>query len=78
MATYDITISPPSAIKDNDILNCPYTGQQQSITLPKGEYKLECWGAAARKPSSSPGKGGYATGVLTLNEKTTLYLYVGG
>lgn len=34
-----------SNIKTGDILNFNYTGAVQSITLPKGTYKLECWGA---------------------------------
>ena len=34
-----------SNIKTGDILNFDYTGAVQSVTLPKGTYKLECWGA---------------------------------
>jgi hypothetical protein len=47
MATYDLTSSIPSSsfLKTGDILNCPYSGTYKSITLPKGTYKLECWGA---------------------------------
>lgn len=78
MATYNIASSSPSTIKAGDILNCPYSGKFSSILLPKGTYKLECWGAAALKPSSKPGKGGYATGTLALDSPTTLYLYTGG
>lgn len=50
MATYDLTSSIPSSssLKTGDILNCPYSGTYKSITLPKGTYKLECWGAQVR------------------------------
>ena len=34
-----------SNIKTGDILNFNYTGAVQSVTLPKGIYTLECWGA---------------------------------
>lgn len=63
-----------------DILNYSYTGASQSITLPKGIYKLECWGAQGGNYDAiyTGGKGGYSTGVLTLKEDTNLYLYVGG
>jgi hypothetical protein len=45
LATYDLTTTTPSSIKTGDILNCPYSGTYKIITLPKGQYKLECWGA---------------------------------
>lgn len=59
-----------------------YTGSVQQVTLPKGKYKLQCWGAqGGTSYGSSNGagsKGGYSEGVLTLTEKTTLYVFVGG
>lgn len=59
-----------------------YTGKVQEVTLPKGKYKLQCWGAqGGTSYGSSNGagsKGGYSEGVLTLTEKTTLYVFVGG
>ena len=64
-----------------------YTGYTQTISLLPGEYKLECWGAKGGDVTYYPtsynyiaegGKGGYSTGVLTLNSSTTIYLYVGG
>lgn len=45
LATYDLTTTIPSNIQTGDILNCPYSGIYKIITLPKGQYKLECWGA---------------------------------
>ena len=46
MATYDLTsVSMPTVLEMDDVLNCPYTGDKVSITLPAGRYCLECWGA---------------------------------
>lgn len=78
-----------SNIKTGDILNFNYTGAVQSITLPKGTYKLECWGAQGGNgangssgldsSSGAPGgKGGYSMGTLLLPAKTQIYVYVGG
>lgn len=66
--------------KAGDVINFEYTGSVQTVTLPKGKYKLECWGAQGGYRSSSDygGKGGYSTGILTLTNKTTLYVYAGG
>ena len=59
-----------------------YTGNVQSVELPRGKYKLQCWGAQGGtsygSSSGAGSKGGYSEGVLTLTEKTTLYVFVGG
>lgn len=69
-------------VKKGQVLNYDYTGGVQSITLPPGSYKLECWGAQGgyrlNDISTYGGKGGYSVGELTLNEETTLYVQVGG
>lgn len=69
-------------IKTGDILNFNYTGAVQSITLPKGTYTLECWGAQGGNGctgnSYKGGAGGYSKGTLTLAKTETLYIYVGG
>ena len=67
-------------IKTGDILNYDYTGAVQTVTLPKGIYKLECWGAMGgyRSSVNYAGKGGYSVGTLTLPSTTTLYIYAGG
>ena len=88
MATYDLTslIPSSSSLKTGDILNCPYSGTYKSITLPKGTYKLECWGAQGGNGTASPsnnsqlfgGKGGYSYGVFSPTSDTVLYLYSGG
>lgn len=63
-----------------DILNFQYTGAKAEQALPPGRYRLEVWGAQGGYRSSSTygGKGGFSTGELTLEEATTLYVYVGG
>lgn len=78
--TYDLTSAIPNKIKAGDILNCPYSGSAKSITLPKGKYRLECWGAQGgyRNSTNYGGKGGYSAGTITLMEKTLIYLYSGG
>lgn len=59
-----------------------YTGTVQEITLPKGSYKLQCWGAQGGDVTGtyavSGSKGGYSEGVLSLSGPTTLYVLVGG
>ena len=59
-----------------------YTGAVQSIDLPKGRYKLQCWGAQGGNVtgsySCSGSKGGYSEGILKLDEPKTLYVFVGG
>lgn len=77
---YDLTVITPTKIQTGDILNCPYSGSVKSITLPKGQYKLECWGAQGGSYNTTypGGKGGYSAGTLILSNKTIFYLYVGG
>ena len=69
------------------VRNYSYSGSYQEVELPAGQYKLQCWGAqggsnAAASSYSitakSGGKGGYSEGVITLAEKTTVRVYVGG
>lgn len=77
---YDLTSTTPTKIKTGDILNCPYSGSAKSITLPEGQYKLECWGAqgGTGNPSANiGGYGGYSTGILALSSDTICYLYTG-
>lgn len=78
--TGTFTAGPFTDIKTGDILNYDYTGAVQSVTLPKGVYKLEVWGAQGgyRSNSSYGGKGGYSVGTITLTKETNVYVYVGG
>ncbi|MCU5873425.1 glycine rich domain-containing protein [Clostridioides difficile] len=59
-----------------------YTGAEQSIILPNGRYRLECWGAGANSLTNSAYEpyscfGGYSKGELTMKKETTLYIFVG-
>lgn len=65
-----------------------YTGDVQAVTLNKGIYKLEAWGAQGGDGRmvdtntivpSSGGKGGYTTATFEVKDKMkTVYVYVGG
>lgn len=80
--TKTVTVKQKGKSLDLTTKNFEYTGGVQSIELPKGKYKLQCWGAqGGTSYGSSSGvgsKGGYSEGVLTLTETTTLYVFVGG
>lgn len=84
MAEYNLTSQFPSRLFAGDVLNIPYSGQCVTITLPRGIYKLEAWGAYGPYSSASPatahsyGNGGYAAGQLALKSALTLHCYVGG
>lgn len=71
----------PSGYPVGTIFNFDYTGTVQEITLPKGRYQLECWGAqggTSYTGNATGSKGGYSKGILALNKETTLYAFVGG
>ncbi|MDR3356018.1 MAG: InlB B-repeat-containing protein [Spirochaetaceae bacterium] len=58
-----------------------YTGKSRAWTVPKtGRYKIEAWGAGNDfgDATEHKGAGGYVSGVISLNEGTTLYIYSGG
>jgi len=78
MATYNIRTDTIDKIVTGDILNCPYEASVASITLPKGIFKLECWGAQGGNYGGFGGYGGYTCGTLTLADNTTVFLYTGG
>ena len=69
-----------TSIKKGQVLEFAYTGAVQTIELPEGVYKIECWGAQGgyRSGSSYGGLGGYSVGTLTLIKKQTAYIYTGG
>lgn len=63
------------------VFNFDCTGTVQEIELPKGSYKLQCWGAQGGNSYTGGAvgsKGGYSEGVLNLSSPTTLYAFVGG
>lgn len=60
-----------------------YTGSTQTISLPAGNYSIECWGADGGNANNgtttmSGGKGGYSSGVFTNTGTATFNVYVGG
>lgn len=78
---YDITNGAPEQLSasPNTVLECNYSGAAIPITLPRGAYKLECWGASGGYyQGTSGGRGGYSCGTLTLQDAAKLYLYAGG
>ena len=75
------SILHPCPYEDNQAFNFEYTGNVQTFTAQcDGKYKLEVWGAEGgyRSNTSYSGKGGYATGVVTLDKNKVLYVYSGG
>lgn len=63
------------------VWNFGYIGRADSVQLPPGKYKFECWGACGGRLGADDwtecAKGGYTKGVITLKEKTTFHIYVG-
>lgn len=63
-----------SSIHKGDAIICSANGAVKSVTLPIGDYLLQCWGAQGGDHMynttlyGSGGKGGYATGILSLRE----------
>ena len=60
-----------------------YTGNEQTITLVPGNYRLEVWGAQggygySNNSSYQPGNGGYAKGDLQITSNVNAYIYAGG
>lgn len=63
----------------------PYTGTVQEVTLPKGTYKLQCWGAQGGNTSKigtfaaqQGPKGGYSEGIINITSEQKLFVFVGG
>lgn len=62
------------------VWNYDFTGNAQKFIAPyTGEYKVELWGAQGGSASDSAigGKGAYTVGTITVDKRTTLYVYVG-
>ena len=58
-----------------------YTGSQQTFTVPSGvnTITIKVWGAQGWDASNNDGgRGGYATGTLSVFSGNTIYVYVGG
>ncbi len=61
------------------ITSLTYTGALQNYNVPiTGSYKIEAWGAySATIGTAAGGKGGYASGTITLTAGQVLNIYVG-
>ena len=72
----------PLGLPSGTTFKFDYTGDVQSVYLPAGRYKLQCWGAQGGNVTGSyavsGSKGGYSEGILNLTESKTLYIFVGG
>ena len=61
-----------------------YTGDVQTFIAPvSGTYKIAAWGASGGDVTINDvtyqgGLGGYTSGLISLEENQTLYIYVGG
>lgn len=78
MANYTNTSPAAVAFAVGDVFNYTCTGNSKTVDLPPGRYLCECWGAQGKNGDAvRGGYGGYAEGVLLLNENTSLHLYVG-
>ena len=54
------------------------TGSPQKLSLQRGTYKFECWGASGGDESNTKGaSGAYVSGVLSINRRINFYLFVG-
>lgn len=65
--------------------NFTFSGSKYNLFLEPGRYLLECWGAQGAGSDVSPlpemgagGRGGYSFGTIFLQEKTNIFVYVGG
>ena len=74
-----------------EVYNFDYSGKQEEFVVPTtGTYKLETWGASGGQSYRGCGnagsfncmglsaRGGYASGLITLNAGDKLYIHVGG
>ena len=79
------TLDEKYVIKNPRSINFQYPCASNSscsyyiVELSKGKYILECWGASGGKGKASEGgKGGYSRGFISLNNRTTFYVFIGG
>ena len=65
---------------DKKVFIYPYNDcKQYNITLNRGKYLFELWGAqGGNSGNAKGGKGAYVSGITTLNSKETFYIYIGG
>ena len=75
------TISRSEETKKSFVLSYPcssnYYCTPYVLKLKEGTYKFECWGSSATTWKSTPGLGGYTSGIMYINQETTFYVYIG-
>ena len=57
----------------DDLKDCTY----YEVTLSKGTYAFEVWGAEGGHGGGIPGKGGYSSGIMYIPHLRNVYLYIG-
>ena len=74
-----------TTLEQNKAIDFEYTGKEEAISLPKGNYKLEVWGAqggvggsAVEEKEKHGGLGGYSVGTYSIEEASILFVNVGG
>ncbi len=71
-----------TTLEKDTTIDFDYTGKEEAISLPKGNYKLEVWGAQGGAESEEAknigGLGGYSVGEYTISSSDTLFVNVGG
>lgn len=79
---HELSLSGQDSLPVGTTFDFDYTGTVQSIDLPRGRYKLQCWGAQGGSVTgdySTYGfRGGYSEGIINLEQPQTLYIFVGG
>lgn len=91
LSPFNVSVAATSTFyaesENRPVLNFTYTGAPQSVVIPGGvtSVTIETWGAegggssiSLNTASGQGGKGGYASGVLTVTPGNTLHVYVGG
>ena len=55
-----------------------YTEEAREVKFQKGSYLFELWGGQGGTKDQNHSLGGYASGIFTFTEETTLFLITGG
>ena len=76
----NLKISEDNELKEGEIWNFDYTGDEQLFNISTtGYYLIETWGAQGGSYSETVkgGNGAYAKGKIKLNKNEKIYIYVG-
>ena len=72
METFSFDRKYPTKCSLGEVDVTPY-----EVELTRGIYKIQLWGASGGGLEQYAGYGGYAKGIIKVNESTKYYLYVG-